>query len=260
LAEVEPVFQRRVAFGLVAAGVLLLVVFFSALPRIHGFEHTCDPGSSARRLAGDGWWAIRGAQLSDVEPIYDAANRTTLVAPGCSHGDAGILVRVLGDHRGFDDDGETLVLSGTGVTGATGSTLEVERRWGQGNKTYQVLDGTFTARSHVPHALLQGSALLAAAAGVGLLRASQPLALRRLPMGAAAGLGLAHVGLAANLGLVLFLLVAPLMAFVTLGALVGTVTEWRRKWWFWAGGLAFAVAWWMTFTSFLGAYPLSPGA
>lgn len=257
--RVEPAVRSRVAWGLVGLGVLLVLVFFAALPRIHGFEHTCDAEFSAPRLAGDGWWAIRGAQLSDFEPAYDPINRTTLVAPGCGHNDAGVLVRVRGDQRHFDDSRDHLVLSGNGVTGAT-TTMEVERKWGGDNKTYHVLEGTFTARSRLPHALAFSGGLVGLAAGIGLLRPMHPLAARSLPVAATAGTAFALLGLAADLGLVLFLMVAPVMPFVALAGFVGTITERHRKWWFWAGLFAFALAWWVTFVSFLGAFPLTPDA
>ena len=237
---------------------MLLVAFFAALPRIHGFEHTCEPGFSAQRLAGGGWWAVRGAQIRDFAPVYNASDGTTLVAPGCGHGIAGLLVRVRGDHRGFDGSDDHLVLAGRGVTGSTTAT-NISAGEGSG-ATFQLLDGTFEARSRIPHALVLAGGLVALAAGIGSLRPAHPLAARILPAAAAAGVAFALLGLAADLGLVLFLMVAPAMLFVALAGLVGSVTDRNRRWWFWAVLLAFALAWWATFVAFLGAFPLTPDA
>lgn len=254
-----PVPRRRLAWALLAAGVALLGLF-AALPRIHGFEHTCDADFSAPRLAGDGWWAIRGPQIGgESSPVYDAANRTTLVVPGCGHEDAGIAVRVRGDHRGFTREDDHLILEGHGVTGDT--TLLVTRARDGSNRTLHVLDGTFEAHSRVPHALVLGGGLAAAAAGLGLLRTSHPNVARTLPLGAAAGTLLGHGALGMDAGLMLFLMIAPAMMLGALGALIGTGLAWKRPSWpVRAALLAFAIAWWVTFVAFLGSYPLSPDA
>ena len=240
-------------------GAILTVTFHAAMPDIQGFESECDPEASAARVAEGGEWiAVRGAQLRDHEPMHDVATGTTLIVPGCGHQDAGLALRVRGDHRDFDRDHDHLVLAGHGVTGAM-TTLNVTKDDGT-NGTLQVLDGTFEARSTVPHIALHAAGLLALAAGAGLLRPAHPRAARSIPLGAAAGIAFALLGLRAGLGLVLFLLVAPIMAFVALAGLVGSITERHRKWWFWAALLAFALAWWSTFVPFLNAFPLTPEA
>lgn len=250
--------RRTVALGLLGLGVLLAASFLAVAPRIHGFEHTCEREFSADRLAGDGWFAIRGAQISDAAPQYNASDGTTTIVPGCSHGDAGIAIRVRGDHTGFTRADDRLIVSGHGVTGATTPSQVA----GGDGQPLALLEGEFRARPLWPHALLWAGALAAGAAGAGLMRPAHARAAWAMPLAALLGSALAHWAWSTDAGFGIFLVLAPLLGLIP-GAvgLAGTGASWRRAgWWAWAALLAYAIAWWATFLAFGGAYPLTPDA
>jgi hypothetical protein len=254
--------RRQLGFAFVAAGFVLAVVFL-AMPRVHGYEVHCEPEPTGERVAGGGWWAVRGSQ-QQTPAVYNETNDTTLIVPGCGHGDAGLALRVKGNVSWFDGEHDRLILSGRGVTGATTMLSAPPADDGQDQpEPLQLMEGTFEVRSLWGHTLAAAGAPLALSSGLGLLRLSSRLAPFSLPAGALVGIVLAHAVWRTDLGLFIFILFLPILGIIPgIGSVVGTVATWkgRRAFLVFATILAYAVAFWVTFIAFGGAYPLSPDA
>jgi hypothetical protein len=251
--------RRKLAFAVLALGALLAGVFL-ALPRIHGYEVHCEPEPTAERVAGGGWWAVRGSQ-GEGSSAYNATDDTTLIVPGCGHGDAGLAMRVEGDLRWFGAEDDRLVLSGRGVTGETSPLPARSAEDGQGQPPLQLLDGTFEVRTLWGHVVAEAAGLLALACGLGMLRATSRSAPWSFPLAALVGVVLAHLLWRNVDGLLIFFIGLPLFGFAP-GAvgLFGWIPFRGRVRTGFFVALAYAVAFWITFVSFSGAYPLAPDA
>jgi hypothetical protein len=253
--------RRKLSLALLALGGLLLAACF-ALPRIHGYELHCEPEGTADRIASGGWWAVRGSRGAGSS-VYNATDGTTLIVPGCGHGDAGLAMRVDGDLRWFGAEDDRLILSGRGVTGATTPLPTPPADEGQGQEPLQLLDGTFEVRTLWGHAILQAAGLLAIACGLGLLRDASHSAPWSFPLAALVGAAIAHLLWRDVDGLLIFFVGIPVLGFAP-GAvgLFGWIPfrERPRVRTGFLVVLAYAVAFWVTFVSFSGAYPLAPDA